>query len=74
VIVLDAYSGVEVVQYLAPHEDMSPDWSLYDFHGWYDLIVRVSGDTAYECRLAGHVETGRDSISDPAIGGLTLKN
>jgi phospholipase C len=74
VIVLDAYTGVEFAQYLAPHEDMSRDWSLYDFHGWYDLIVRVSGDTAYECRLAGHVETGRESVTDPAIGGLTLKD
>jgi len=35
--------------------------------------VRVAGDNAYECRLAGHVETGRDSATDPAIGGLVLK-
>jgi hypothetical protein len=28
----------------------------------------------FEHRLAGHVETDRDSISDPALGGLlTLK-
>ncbi|MEI6067504.1 MAG: phospholipase C, phosphocholine-specific [Methylococcaceae bacterium] len=74
VTVLDAYTGVEFVQYLAPHEDMDRNWSLHDFHGWYDLIVRVTGDTAYECRLAGHVETGRDSTTDPAIGGLTLKD
>jgi phospholipase C len=73
VIVLDSYSGEEFVQYLEPREDMDRDWSLEQFHGWYDLIVRVTGDTAYECRLAGHVETGRDSITDPAIGGLTLK-
>ena len=66
---LDAYTGVEFVQYLAPHEDMDRDWSLHDFHGWYDLIVRVTGDTAYEYRLAGHVETGRDSTTDPALGG-----
>jgi phospholipase C len=74
VIVFDAYTGDEFVQYLAPNQDMDRDWSLHDFHGWYDLIVRVTGDTAYECRLAGHVETGRDSMTDPAIGGLTLKD
>ena len=73
VTVLDAYTGHEFAQYLAPSEDMDRDWPLHKFHGWYDLIVRVKGDTAYECRLAGHVETGRDSITDPAIGGLTLK-
>lgn len=73
VTVLDAYTGEEFAQYLAPREDMDRDWPLHKFHGWYDLIVRVTGDTAYECRLAGHVETGRDSITDPALGGLTLK-
>jgi phospholipase C len=73
VTVLDAYTGVEYVQYLAPHENTDRDWSLHDFNGWYDLIVRITDDTAYECRLAGHVETGRDSTTDPAIGGLALK-
>ena len=73
VIVLDAYTGLEFVQYLAPLEVLDRDWSLYNFYGWYDLIVRVTGDSAYESRLAGHVETGRDSTTDPVIGGLTLK-
>lgn len=35
-------------------------------HGWYDFTVR-SGDLAY--RYAGRVETGKWSISDPAMGG-----
>ena len=52
---------------------MDKNWSLYDFHGWYDLVIRVTGDSSYEYRLAGHVETGKDSITDPALGGLTLK-
>lgn len=36
-------------------------------HGWYDVRVSVQGDAAYLRRLAGHVETGRSSSSDPAI-------
>jgi len=72
--VLDAYTGEEFVEYLSPREDMDRDWSLHKFRGWYDLIVRVTGDAAYECRLAGHLETGRDSITDPALGGLILKS
>ncbi len=35
-------------------------------HGWYDFTVR-SGELAY--RYAGRVETGKWSISDPAMGG-----
>jgi phospholipase C len=48
--------------------------SLDQFFGWYDLIVTVAGDPSFAYRLAGHVETGRESFSDPALGGLvTLK-
>ncbi|MGW2351564.1 phosphocholine-specific phospholipase C [Actinacidiphila glaucinigra] len=38
-------------------------------HGWYDLSVTSDLDGAFRRRLAGHVETGRESTSDPAIGG-----
>jgi phospholipase C len=48
--------------------------SLTQFFGWYDLIVTVAADPTFKYRLAGHVETGKDSFSDPALGGLlTLK-
>jgi phospholipase C len=33
-------------------------------------MVTVAGDPTFEYRLAGHVETGKDSFSDPALGGL----
>ena len=33
-------------------------------HGWYDVSVRVG---SFWQRFAGRVETGRDSISDPAM-------
>jgi phospholipase C len=36
--------------------------------GWYDVSVTADADPAYLRRLAGHVETGHDSISDPALG------
>jgi phospholipase C len=35
--------------------------------GWYDLSVTSDHDHAFLRRLAGHVETGRPSTSDPAI-------
>jgi phospholipase C len=34
---------------------------------WYDLTVRSDHDAAFRRRFAGHVETGRPSVSDPAI-------
>jgi phospholipase C len=36
--------------------------------GWYDITVTVHGNSSYLRRLAGHVETGKPSISDPALG------
>ncbi|BAO89603.1 phosphocholine-specific phospholipase C [Caballeronia cordobensis] len=41
---------------------------LRDAHGWYDVEIKVDTDGAFLRRLAGHVETGRDSMSDPALG------
>jgi len=74
VTVLDAYSGEKMVRTIGPHGQAESELPLGQFHGWYDLVVTVAEDTSFECRLAGHVETGRDSISDPAMGGLlTLK-
>lgn len=37
-------------------------------YGWYDFSVRINGFADFERRYAGHVETGKDSHSDPAMG------
>jgi phospholipase C len=36
---------------------------------WYDFTVRVVGADSYSRRFAGHMETGRHSLSDPGMGG-----
>jgi phospholipase C len=72
--VLDAYTGNQVTRQLRDDEEFNENVSLNALHGWYDLIVTVAEDPTFNYRLAGHVETGRDSFSDPALGGLvTLK-
>ncbi len=70
VSVLDAYTGKLSAQHLQSGETFAGDLLLGQFFGWYDLIVTVAGDATFEYRLAGHVETGADSFSDPAMGGL----
>lgn len=35
--------------------------------GWYDLVVTSPEDASFLAHIAGHVEDGRDSITDPAI-------
>ncbi|MBU2788470.1 phospholipase C, phosphocholine-specific [Acidithiobacillus sp. YTS05] len=48
---------------LAPGETHEISWPLAQSHHWYDLEIRA---TRHRWRLAGHVETGEESWSDPA--------
>jgi phospholipase C len=73
--VLNAYTGNTITRRLGKHESFQDELPLHEFHGWYDLIITVASDPAFNYELAGHVETGEDSFSDPAMGGLvTLKS
>ena len=55
---------------IAPGESESRRLSLERTGGWYDLTVTIEGKWRFATHLAGHVESGEDSISDPLIGGL----
>jgi phospholipase C len=68
--VLNKYKGKKSVKKLESGESLSGTWVLTDFYGWYDLVISVEGDTSFEYRLAGHVENGKDSYSDPLMGGF----
>ncbi|HZD75494.1 MAG TPA: phospholipase C, phosphocholine-specific [Acidobacteriaceae bacterium] len=70
VTVLDAYTGHSIAEFLHSRDDFEKRFALDGFHGWYDLIVTVAGDPTFKYRLAGHLENGKDSFSDPAMGGL----
>ncbi|MEU5526251.1 phosphocholine-specific phospholipase C [Micromonospora chersina] len=70
VTVADRYSSRRTRLSLKPGETTSPSWSVSRAHGWYDLTVTLSADAAFTARYAGHVENGKPSISDPAMGGL----
>ncbi|MFN3777772.1 MAG: phosphocholine-specific phospholipase C [Brevundimonas aurantiaca] len=47
-------------------------WDLRGSDHWYDLKVSLEDDPTFIQRLAGHVETGRPSRTDPAIGRMRL--
>ncbi len=69
--VTDAYTGKVIPALFAGHgQEFVYDWSLELLQGWYDLVITVEQDPTFEYRFAGHMETGCDSISDPAMGGL----
>jgi phospholipase C len=47
-------------------------WPLARTAGWYDIILRSEDAPQWLRRFAGHVEDGRASIADPAMGGTAL--
>ena len=67
--VTDGYSGKSITGTLQPGEAGERTWELNPNSGWYDLIVTAESDSTFRYQIAGHVETGEESRTDPAIGG-----
>ena len=69
--VTDAYGCARPESYqLRPGASRTHTAALDATHGWYDLTVTSAEDATFLRRTAGHVETGRVSTSDPAIGAV----
>jgi phospholipase C len=66
------YTGQHVQALLGAGESTSQRWLLQRQRGWYDLRVTIEADPSFEVRFAGHMEDGEASISDPAMGRVTL--
>jgi phospholipase C len=65
----DAYCGKTHTHHVHPHDGISYVGDLHKSFGWYDFTASVESDGSFQRQLAGHVETGRHSMTDPAIGG-----
>jgi phospholipase C len=63
-----AYTHETLVHALEPGETFTRRWPLESSFGWYDITVEAESDAAFKQHLAGHVESGCDSMSDPALG------
>jgi phospholipase C len=68
VIITNGYDRDSVTRGLRPGESFYKRWALKASFGWYDLAVKVDTDKNFLRRLAGHVENGQESASDPAFG------
>jgi phospholipase C len=66
--IYDAYAKQTLRQTVAPRKMLVWHWSLEKSFGWYDLTIESATDSSFKQQFAGHVETGKDSVSDPAIG------
>jgi len=66
--IADAYTGRRTSPALRPGESTRLRFGLEGSYGWYDLTITVDSDANFRQQLAGHVETGCDSMSDPLLG------
>ncbi|HEX7945479.1 MAG TPA: phospholipase domain-containing protein, partial [Phenylobacterium sp.] len=55
-----------------PGQSVTNIWPLTEQGGWYDLSLTLAGQPGWLRRFAGRLETGRHSISDPAMHGPAL--
>jgi phospholipase C len=69
------YSSTAAQTYPLPAgQSLTTTWPLSASANWYDLSIASDRDTSYLRRLAGHIETGNPSTSDPAIGDRIFDN
>ena len=57
---------------LEPGRSARRTWRLAETGGWYDLAVSSGETPSFLRRFAGRIETGRPSVSDPAMAGEAL--
>ena len=64
----NAYGGAASTHTVGAGATAAASRPLGASFGWYDLSIRSSGDSQFLRRIAGHVETGVASRTDPVIG------
>ncbi len=73
VSIFDAYTEKTEKRTVQPGHTGTIFAQLHKSFGWYDLTVKTASDAGFVRQLAGHVETGRSSVSDPAIGAAVVQ-
>jgi len=66
----NAYKAPSITKQLNANTQQNVDIDLSKNFGWYDLSITIKGNSMFEKRYAGHVETGKESKSDPVMSGV----
>ena len=68
----NAYKGAKQVQQIKPTNETTKSGritlDLVKSYGWYDFTMKISGNSTFERRYAGRVETGKPGKTDPFMG------
>jgi len=72
--ILDVYTGGNTFHAVAAGGSFSKHYELEDSFGWYEFQVTITSGAGLSAQnLAGHLETGEDSVTDPIMGGVVLQ-
>ncbi|MFT4153668.1 phosphocholine-specific phospholipase C [Parafilimonas sp.] len=71
-IIDNAYKAETITQTIAANAMAGIPISLNKSSNWYDVSVKIKSNKTFERRYAGHVETGKESITDPLMGGVVV--
>jgi phospholipase C len=63
----DGYTKKTAMISVAGGATEKKEWRLEENFGWYDLLVETEDDADFRRHFAGHVETGLDSMTAPAM-------
>lgn len=63
----NAYKGGSKTKKIAVGTTQKLTIDLRESFNWYDSSVRIVGNSIFETRFAGRVETGQEGVSDPAM-------
>jgi len=64
----NAYKAAKRSKTISKSSDATISIDTSKSFGWYDITVRIKGNSVFEKRYAGRVETGRPSKTDPFMG------
>ena len=65
----DYYTQQTTRRSVDANKSINEFYSLAKFYGWYDITIETEVDPKFQARFAGHLETGEDSMTDPALDG-----
>ena len=70
----NAYKSAEKIQTVKPATSNKIAPGIFidtsKSYGWYDFSIKIKGNTLFERRYAGRVETGAESKTDPFMGRI----
>ena len=70
IVIGNGYTAESTPEHILPGKSFAKRLVLSHDYGWYDLTVRVPSDPQFLRHVAGHLESGKDSHTDPLISGF----